>query len=198
MKYDFIEIGTSDFDTLIQQGSDELVGLSIEPIKHYLDALPNRPHVKKINCAVSRSNLYETLEVFYLPESVLVENDLPGWLRGCNSVGDYHYQHKILNVTHLVKTQQVPCVPIADILEQNQVTEIDFLKIDTEGSDSQILTHFYEYIKDRDRAIFPKRILFESNILNDPTLVTDVKNKFVSLGYRIDTVTPEDTVLVLD
>jgi hypothetical protein len=32
MRYDFIEIGTSDFDTLLQESTDEL-GLSIEPLK---------------------------------------------------------------------------------------------------------------------------------------------------------------------
>ena len=35
--YDFIEIGTSDFDTLIESSDDNVVGLSIEPIKYYLD-----------------------------------------------------------------------------------------------------------------------------------------------------------------
>ena len=45
--YDFIEIGTSDFDTLIQKCSDDSVGLSIEPLKSHLDRLLNKPNVKK-------------------------------------------------------------------------------------------------------------------------------------------------------
>jgi hypothetical protein len=45
--YDFIEIGTSDFDTLIETSDDKTVGLSIEPIKYYLDRLPERKNVKK-------------------------------------------------------------------------------------------------------------------------------------------------------
>jgi hypothetical protein len=32
MKYDFIEIGTSNFDTLIEAADDTTVGLSIEPV----------------------------------------------------------------------------------------------------------------------------------------------------------------------
>jgi len=33
MKYDFVEIGTSDFDTLIEQATDTTRGISIEPVR---------------------------------------------------------------------------------------------------------------------------------------------------------------------
>ena len=115
MKYDFVEIGTSNFDTLIEQATDETVGLSIEPIRHYLDSLPNKANVKKLNCAVSPKNCCEILEVFYVPEQTIADKNLPDWLRGCNSVGDYHYQHRKLDILNLVKKQHVPCYPIADI-----------------------------------------------------------------------------------
>ena len=46
MKYDFIEIGTSNFDTLIEAADDTTVGISIEPIGYYLDQLPDRARVK--------------------------------------------------------------------------------------------------------------------------------------------------------
>ena len=39
MHYDFIEVGTSDFRTLIQTCGPNEIGLSIEPIKMYLDNL---------------------------------------------------------------------------------------------------------------------------------------------------------------
>lgn len=38
--YDFIEIGTYDFDTLIR--------ISIEPVKMYLDNLSNKNNIKKL------------------------------------------------------------------------------------------------------------------------------------------------------
>ena len=44
--YNFIEIGTSNFDALIEECNDNSKGISVEPIKHYLDALPNK---KKCN-----------------------------------------------------------------------------------------------------------------------------------------------------
>ena len=47
MFLDFIEIGTSDFNTLIQAAGPAAHGLSIDPISLYLDRLPNRPGCKK-------------------------------------------------------------------------------------------------------------------------------------------------------
>ena len=47
--FNFVEIGTSDFDTEIQKAGDSDVGLSVEPLKKYLDRLPNKPNCVKVN-----------------------------------------------------------------------------------------------------------------------------------------------------
>lgn len=197
MKYDFVEIGTSDFDTLIEQASDTTVGLSIEPIKHYLDSLPDKPNVKKLNCAVSKSNQCEILQVFYVPTQAIVENNLPDWLRGCNSVGDYHYQHRRLGITELVKKNYIPCYPIRNIFLDNNITELDFLKIDTEGADCDIMLGLYDFLVTQGPSLRPQKIQFESNELSDPEKVELVKSKFVNLGYR-SVVNRTDTLLLLD
>lgn len=196
MKYDFMEIGTSNFDTLIETATDTTQGISIEAIKYYLDCLPDRPGVKKVNCAVSRSNQKEMLQVFYVPESVIAERNLPDWLRGCNSVGDYHLQHRKLGITDLVVKKHVPCIPIGEIFEQYDVTELDYLKIDTEGSDAEIMLHLYEYLITQPANKKPHRILFESNELNPAHLVELVKTKFVEIGYCV-VKSDTDTVLEL-
>ena len=49
MKYDFIEIGTSDFDTLIESTQGK-IGITIEPLLFYLENLPKNPSVIKVNC----------------------------------------------------------------------------------------------------------------------------------------------------
>jgi hypothetical protein len=194
MKYDFVEIGTSNFDTLIEQATDTTRGISIEAIKYYLDCLPDRPGVKKLNVAVSRNNVEEMLQVFYVPESVIKERNLPDWLRGCNSVGDYHYQHGALEIKDLVVKTPVPCVPIGQIFDEYEVTELDYLKLDTEGSDAEIMLHFYEYIVTKPKTQWPRRVLFESNQLNPINLVVQVRNKFAALGYHV-TCTVTDTIL---
>jgi hypothetical protein len=194
MKYDFIEIGTSNFDTLIETATETTRGLSIEPIQYYLDQLPNPVGVKKLNCAVSRTNQNEILEVYYVPEGLVKANHLPGWLTGCNAVGEYHFQHVALEIEHLVEKQPVPCLPIGTIFDQHDVSELDYLKIDTEGSDCAIMLHLFEYLKTQPTTRYPKKILFESNELAVPAQVEQVKRKFISLGYRV-TQTGYDTIL---
>ena len=55
---DFIEIGTSDYDTILESCYDFQKGISIEPLKFYLDNRPNRSNVVKINGAlVSDKNI---------------------------------------------------------------------------------------------------------------------------------------------
>lgn len=194
MKYNFIEIGTSNFGTLIEEATDTTVGLSIEPILTYLNQLPNKPGVKKLNCAVSRTNQNEILEVYYVTEHDIIKHQLPDWLRGCNAVGEYHFQHTALEIEHLVQKQVVPCLPIGSVFDQHDVSELDFLKIDTEGSDCAIMLHLAEYLKTQPTARYPKKILFESNELAVPAQVEQVKKKFISLGYRV-TQAAYDTIL---
>jgi len=194
MKYDFMEIGTSNFDTLIQTATDTTVGLSIEPIQYYLDQLPNPTNVKKINCAVSRTNQDEILHVYYIPEDVITSIGLPAWLKGCNAVGEYHFQHTRLGIEHLVHKQLVPCMPIGTVFEQNDVSELNYLKIDTEGSDCAIMLHLAEYLTTQPTPRYPKKILFESNELAVPAQVELVKTKFIKLGYRV-TYAGYDTIL---
>lgn len=185
MKYDFIEIGTSNFNTLIESATDLTRGLSIEPIQYYLDQLPNPPGVKKLTCAVSRTNQNEMLEVYYVPENIIFERRLPDWLRGCNAVGEYHFQHTALEIEDLVQRQLVPCLPIGTVFDQNDVSELDYLKIDTEGSDCAIMLHLAEYLKTQSSTRYPKKIMFESNELAVPAQVEQVKKKFINLGYHV-------------
>jgi len=76
---DFIEIGTADFDTLIQDCSDLAQGISIEPLSFYLDALPSKPHVIKLQKAVS--NVVGLTEIYYLDPKVFLGDKVPstGW-----------------------------------------------------------------------------------------------------------------------
>ena len=196
MKYDFIEIGTSNFDTLIQTIDDPVVGISIEPIRYYLDQLPNRAGVTKICVAVSRDNTSGHLGVYYVPERTIRARGLPGWLRGCNCIGDYHPRHIELAVCDLVQIDTVEIVPIGEIFDKHDVTELDYLKIDTEGSDADILLHLFEYLMTKTRRNYPKKILFETNGLADSEKVEQVKSKYTGLGYTV-TLSNYDTILYL-
>lgn len=189
MKYDFVEIGTSDFDALIQTATNTTRGISIEPIDYYLDRLPNPPGVIKLCCAVSTTSRSAMLEMYYVPDLVIREHKLPEWLRGCNSIGGYHLQHVKMDIQHLVCVTHVPAYPLSLILEQHQVTELDLLKIDTEGQDADILLDYANNMPVR-----PQKIIFESNELSNKVKVQRVVDCYASLGYKV-IHTGSDTVL---
>jgi hypothetical protein len=204
MIYDFIEIGTSNIETLIEHADDNVIGLSIEPIRHYLDSLPDKRNVKKVNVAVSATNLEEPVEVFFVPEDVIDEKNLPLWLKGCNCIGRYHYQHTQYHPSHdkenildLVQTEVVMSVPIGKLFDEYDVTGITYLKIDTEGSDCDILQHYYEYLKTKPKSYYPKKIRFESNELTTRDKIEKVRELFNSIGYNFPEIGWPDTVLEL-
>lgn len=194
--YDFIEIGTSNFETLIQTCKDTDVGISVEPIKYYLDMLPNKPNVKKINKAIS--NRSGSIQIFYLPEHLIPILGVPIYLKGCNSVDDYHYQHRLCNVTEHVCKEWVDVIPISKLLKDNNVRKVHFLKIDTEGHDCIIMSDLYNYLleKNNEKNYYPSKIQFESNILTSKELVDHTINLFQSIGYIVE-YRDLDTMLVL-
>jgi hypothetical protein len=182
MHYNFIEIGTSDFETIIQNANDLVVGASIEPIKFYLDKLPSPKNVKKLNCAVSLDNTNRMSKVYYVTPEDIERNKLPSWLRGCNSVDDYHYQHEKLNIKHLVKIDQIEQVPIISLFARLDVSSLDFLKIDVEGGDCKLLKHLYPALD----VYKPKNIHFEANpVLTHPLEIEEILKIYVDFGYTI-------------
>ena len=182
---DFLEIGTSDFDTLLQSAPDDSIGMSVEPIKKYLDNLPDKANVTKVNAAVMTKNRDDTCQVYYIPDNVITENNLPSFLKGCNSINDYHLQHNLLNLKHMVQCDTIPQVAINTLLEQHNIRKIGYLKIDTEGGDCYILNDLIAYLSDKDIAYYPQKILFESNELSDSKMVDDVIQTFCNMGYKL-------------
>jgi|TARA_R110000803_G_scaffold123206_4_gene191161 hypothetical protein len=200
MNYDFIEVGTSDFETHIQNATDDHVGLSIEPIQYYLDRLPNKKNVKKLSCAVSFDGIAGRDKVYYVPHETIVRHGLPHWIRGCNSIGDYHYQHKIRNLQEFVETIDIDMIPLGDILEQHNVEQLKTLKLDTEGGDSYILQSFVPVLENRQRDWWPQTIEFETNILTPEEVVNETIDMYVNLGYRVyhRGVGEQNTILAID
>lgn len=195
MKYDFIEIGTSDFDTEIQNCDDNKQGLSIEPLKHYLDALPDKKNVTKVNAAVSNYNGF--VYVYYLNEETIKKFNLPSYVKGQNSIGNPHpeilnwFKNGLRNED--ISKKSVPVINFETIITKYNVESLDLLKIDTEGHDCTIMEDYLNYVVNKPNLL-AKKIIFESNILSDKNLVDSIIQKCVSLGYSIIS-TGENTIL---
>jgi len=186
--YDFIEIGTSDFDTIIESTDDNKVGLTIEPLKFYLDRLPNKQNVKKLQIAVSDAD--GEIEIYYIPEENIQKYSLPWWVRGSNSVGKPHpFTVKEIGkelYDSIVQIDRVPTVSWNSLVEKENIGSISYLKVDTEGFDHVIMN---DYLKmcESNPELYADVIKFERHpeVSNIPK-IDELIVKFKDYHYEIN------------
>lgn len=196
--YDFIEIGTSHFDTLLQDSAAAAAnsatnnataprivrGLSVDPIQYYLDCLPNVAGVTKVRAAVSDRD--GSCDVHFIPEAAVDTHGLPWWLKGCNSINGPHLHHIQQGLLDLVQVQTVPMVSCARLFREHHVRRVNFLKIDTEGHDCVILRSLHTYLLPLAAQYRPRKIQFESNGLVPAAEVEQVVALFTGdLDYTV-------------
>ena len=189
MHYDFVEIGTSDFRTIIEIPNSG-IGLSIEPLKLYLDRLPDREGVTKVNCAISDAD--GTADIYWIEPDDIKNYGLPDWLRGCNSIVDPHptavMELNSRNLMSIYKKEQCEIISWNTLVNRYSIESIEFLKIDTEGHDHIIL----ESMLSSSPKVFPKRIQFENNSLTLPENTDAILIKLQEHGYTVTIRTPDD------
>lgn len=130
----FLEIGTSNFDTLIPLVESGWQGYCVEPITEYVhDLLKLNQNVVLSNCAISS---YDGMLKMYQSVS---DNVL--WSRGVSHAVEQQGE-KILEYeqyNHLIKdTIEVPCYTLSSYIKRMGITSIDMLKVDTEGHEMDI------------------------------------------------------------
>lgn len=189
MNYHFIEIGTSDFSTIIQQENPG-IGLSIEPLKIYLDRLPDKEGVTKVNCAIS--DIDGVVDVYWIDPEDIAKYNLPDWLRGCNSIINPHpTAYSELSGRGLLDIyKKTSCETICwdTLVERYNIESVDHLKIDTEGHDCIILQSI---LKSKSKVL-PNTIFFENNVLTNSELTDDTLKKLINAGYQLISKTPDD------
>jgi hypothetical protein len=188
--YDFIEIGTSDFDTEIQTAGLKR-GISIEPVKRYLDALPNPPYVTKIHGAVS--NISGTIDVYSVSPEDIQKYNLPDYIRGCNTVNAPHMCVAGKVPDEIIIKDRVPMYTFAEIINMCHVKSCKYIKIDTEGHDVIILQSYLDCVS-KGFPLIPK-IMFEDNGGCKKEDVDAVLEKLKGYGY---TYTRDEWNIYLD
>ena len=198
MFLDFIEIGTSDFDTEIQKFPTKR-GLSIEPVRYYLDRLPESPTCKKLNMGISNYNGVGTVN--YLSEEMIKKYSFPRWVRGCNSINSYHAsvtkacKDRQLQIEDITSSYDIPIRTLSRVFSEQNVTGVYYLKVDTEGHDTVILKHFFSALTP---LTMPHVILFESNCLSKHADIEEVISLYKGIGYDLIYKNADDTLLQLN
>tara|TARA_B100000424_G_scaffold104122_1_gene78417 strand:- start:16315 stop:16878 length:564 start_codon:yes stop_codon:yes gene_type:complete len=137
----FIEVGTCDFDTLEKLAKNGWDGIMIEPVKEYMDKLPKFDNVHYENIAIS--DIKEDVDIHYInPNKITHQNN--EWLKGISAIngssGPFALQlNKDLDMFKNCMKTTVKTMTLNELCEKYNVTEVDFLKIDTEGHDYRVL-----------------------------------------------------------
>jgi len=180
--YQFIEIGTSDFDTELEKNKETTDhSISIEPIKYYLDNLPDVQNRLKLNLAISPNNDFGTGDIYFIPPENISMLGLPFWYRGSNSLDGFHKFHNDSLKPFVVK-EKIQKVPLFYIFEKYLVKNLELLKIDAEGMDCDILINFSVWLKKNNR--YPKKIIFEVEITPEEK-INQTLQIYNALGYKI-------------
>lgn len=184
---DFVEIGTSDFDTLIEKADSSTVGISIEPVQEYFSRLPEREKVLKINAAISNFDGEST--IFFVSPDAINEFGLPKWVRGCSSINSRHEtvsrilsERGIDDDRDIVIQNTIDTFRLKTVLHKHKASGVFFLKIDTEGHDTVIIRDFFS---DAPQPLWPHRIVFEANLLSNKKDVQEIIVMLISIGYEM-------------
>tara|TARA_R100000008_G_C3518685_1_gene132797 strand:- start:138 stop:707 length:570 start_codon:yes stop_codon:yes gene_type:complete len=183
----FIEIGTSDFDTCEDLIKEGWKGIFVEPVKPLLDNIRNRTMGTECiyeNTAITKEPMH-TKVLFYDPEWA------KGWVRG---VGTLDMDMNTMNSNPQWKEHErhmyIKTITLDELIQTHNVHSIDFLKIDTEGTEYEILDSYSWKIK-------PEKIKFEyEHWINRDVPVKKYTDMLEGMGYTC-TKDEHDVVAVL-
>ena len=165
MKYDFVEIGCSIWNTYADKFGLEAIGLLVEPMPNLYKVVPSSSTVKKENTAISDHNgtvefyLYDDFSVdteysYYGNIKLSKSNEQPkGW--GASSID--------LNPNPVRKPNGkaiVNSMTLEMLFKKYNINEIDYFKVDAEGHDDVILNQLDKLLESK-KVIVHKEIVFE-------------------------------------
>lgn len=120
----FVEIGSCDFDHLNHYAEWGWKGVIVEPVKKYLDNIPRMENVTYLNYAVDTSE--GTRELYLFDEGVVSkDHDYAG-------MSTFYPRHD-------AKPIEVKTITYSQVIGLADLQRVDYLKIDTEGHDWDIL-----------------------------------------------------------
>ena len=134
------------------------------------------PEVTPLNAAIDRE---DGIRILYRIDPRM--EDVPDW---CHGIASFNRDH-VLSVAakypgiedHIIE-EEVACLSFAYLIESQKIDKIDFLQIDTEGYD-------YEIIKTIDFDLMPPQIIrYEDAALSNQASIECVEY-LIQKGYRI-------------
>jgi FkbM family methyltransferase len=184
VEYKFVDIGTSYFCTSIDEYGLDVQGILVEPVKSYLNEIPNSPTIIKANYAISDKTEIGILFIskndgpirYYSKKDLMASpNKAQIGTTGINSLNSFKGSGTGIPISCEVIT-------FHDLCEKYDITRIEQLKIDTEGNEHLILPQVFDRIFSNELEV--SKIIYEYNRFSNKRKLDAIKNKFISLlGY---------------
>ena len=194
MKFNNVDIGTSDFETSLNGLLPGQKVLLVEPLFNYLRNLPDPEGCYKMCAAISDQSGWG--KIHYVKEEKIKSGNLPFWVRGCSSLNAPHPTVQKMNLPpDFLGVQDVRVITFEDLVFLYDVTEIDELKIDTEGHDYIILRSVIKAIKN---GLKINSIVAEYNVnISNMNEMSKRMAELTSLGYKFKDKFGDNIRLVL-
>ncbi len=166
----FVEIGSCDFDTCYPLLENGWRGIMVEPVAEILNNVPDHKNLIKVNKVISDYNGSIKFNVTSAEE---------GWRHGMsvvasdNHIGENLFEYQ-QNAPYLKETRTLECITLDQLLDDYHVYDIDYLKIDTEGHEMNII-RAYSW------RVMPSFIKLEHSHIDD----VEMKRILEQLGYIV-------------
>ena len=116
----------------------KLKGICVEPIKEYFAKLShtyqNYQHVKPINKAIAEKS--GPISMYRV--NTEHQDSLPDWSVGIASLDSKHHQKSNIDKHYMVE-ETVEAITFSTLLQEEEITDVDLVVIDTEGYDLKII-----------------------------------------------------------
>jgi len=156
----FVEIGVCDFNTLEQLIDNGWEGHFVEPIERYASKLRDKGYKNVSQCAISSYN--GDLKMYQAKEPMVTE-DHNEWIKGISHAVEQQGT-KLLelepNLEYVDDIISVPCYTLDEYFRVNNITQVDYLKLDVEGHETDIMQAY-------NWSVYPTFIKMEHWHIND-------------------------------
>lgn len=178
----FIQVGANNgvrYDPIFRVVNEmNIEGIVIEPIKEYYDELiknySKNSGVIPVNVAIYSENT--NLAIYRVSKN----SDLPDWANGIASLDPNHHKKTKIPEVNMIK-ETVQGITFEVLIKDYNINRVDFLQIDTEGYDYNILKLFpFDKFK-------PKLIHFEHSLENGNMSFEqydEIHSMLIRMGYR--------------
>lgn len=156
--FDFVDIGTSYFDTSVDYAKSGQRILLVEPIREYLGRIKNPPGIEVVKENAAIMGYTGKGKIFYVDEERSRKYGLPEWVYGCNSIDVPHPTILMMCVdgkipTSVIDEREIPVLTFRDLVEKHHIRSIGHLRIDTEGNDHVILADVIDILGEKKLTI---------------------------------------------